>query len=447
MNDISLAKKIAQKAAALGGRVYFVGGCVRDRLMGSESKDVDIEVHGITAAALESILDGLGRRKEVGKSFGIYMLEHHTLDIALPRSERQTGPRHRDFAVTVDPFIGTREAARRRDFTVNAMMQDALSGEIIDHFDGKSDLAAGVLRHVDEHTFPQDPLRVLRGAQFAARFAFELHPDTLALCKKISLKKISCERIMQELKKALLRAREPSRFLNTLRQCGQLEIWFAEAARLIGVRQDPRYHAEGDAWNHTMMVLDAAAGLREQAKEPLGFMLSALFHDLGKAECTTETQGAIHAYGHETAGLPLVQAALRRLTNERALIRYVLNMVELHMRPVTLAVQNASVKSTNRLFDKAICPEDLLLLARADDLGRTPRAEQDHTPLLNERLQIYRALMQRPQVTGEDLIAAGLRPDEHFKALLEYAHKLHLSGVTKEAALKQTLSYHKELIK
>ena len=130
-----------------------------------------------------------------------------------------------------------------------------------------------------------------------------------------------------------------------------------------------------------MMVLDAAAGLREQAKEPLGFMLSALFHDLGKAECTTETQGAIHAYGHETAGLPLVQAALRRLTNERALIRYVLNMVELHMRPVTLAVQNASVKSTNRLFDKAICPEDLLLLARADDLGRTPRAEQDHTPL------------------------------------------------------------------
>jgi len=447
MTDKLLANKIAAQVAVLGGRAYFVGGCVRDKLMGQESKDVDIEVHGITPEQLEAALDSCGRWKEVGKSFGIYMLEHHSLDVALPRSERQTGPRHRDFAVVVDPFIGTENAARRRDFTINAMMEDVLSGEIIDHFGGREDLKACLLRHVDGSTFPEDPLRVLRGAQFAARFDFTLHPDTLALCREIPLGKLSCERIFEELKKALLGAKKPSRFFEILRECGQLEIWFAELYSLIGVKQDPRYHAEGDVWNHTMMVLDAAAELREKAKEPLPFMLSALFHDLGKALCTVEEGGALHAYGHETEGLPLVRRALERLTKERMLIRYVLNMTELHMRPVTLAVQNASKKSTNRLFDRSVCPEDLLLLSRADDLGRVPRATVDHTPYLVERLMHYKALMALPQVGGEDLIAAGLTPDEHFKTLLEYAHKLHLSGVDKQAALKQTLSYYKELIK
>ncbi len=447
MNDIQPANKIANAAAALGGRVYYVGGCVRDRLMGKAWGDVDIEVHDITPEQLEAILDDCGRRKEVGKSFGIYMLEHHTLDITLPRQERPTGTHHRDFAVEVDPFIGTLKAARRRDFTVNAMMQDVLSGEIIDHFGGKEDLANRILRHVDPHTFPEDPLRVLRGAQFAARFDFALHPDTVTLCKGISLKELSCERVMEELRKALLSAEKPSRFFTVLRECGQLEVWFKELHALIGVEQNPKYHAEGDVWNHTMMVLDAAASLREQAQEPLSFMLSALFHDLGKAVSTKMIRGALRSYGHEKEGLPLAAAALKRLTNERALIRYVLNMVELHMRPHALAAQSASLKATNRLFDSSLCPEDLLLLAKADDLGRLPKAAQDHTPYLTERLEQYRDIMSRPQVRGEDLIAAGLTPDEHFKDLLSYAHKLHLSGVDKERALKQTIAYTKELMK
>lgn len=445
MKDIILAKKIAQAVSTLGGQVYYVGGCVRDGLMGKESTDLDIEVHGITREQLEKILDDCGKRKEVGKSFGIYMLEHHSLDIALPRKERPTGNRHQDFAVEVNPFIDTLTAAKRRDFTVNAMMQDVLSGEVIDHFDGKADLEKKILRHVDETTFPEDPLRVLRGAQFAARFDFALHADTITLCKNISLKDLSRQRVMEELKKALLTAHKPSRFFNVLRECEQLDIWFGELSALIGVKQNPKYHAEGDVWNHTMMVLDKAAELRDQANEPLFFMLSALFHDLGKAVSTKLIDGILHSYGHDNEGVAIAATALKRLTDEHALTRYVLNMVKLHMRPHALAAQNASKKATNRLFDSAVCPEDLLLLSKADDLGRLSNTARDHMPFLLQRLGHYQDIIAKPQVRGQDLTDAGLIPDEHFKDLLAYAHKLHLSGVDKETALKQTLSYYKTL--
>ena len=185
MTDAELARAIAEKAAEQGGTVYFVGGCVRDRLLGLENKDIDIEVHGIPAEALEQLLSELGACMKIGKSFGIYGLKGHALDIALPRTERRTGVGHRDFAVTSDPFLGTYEAAKRRDFTMNALMQNVLTGEIIDHFGGRQDLQDGVLRHVDDVTFTEDPLRVLRAAQFAARFQFSVAAETVKLCRRI----------------------------------------------------------------------------------------------------------------------------------------------------------------------------------------------------------------------------------------------------------------------
>ncbi len=445
MNNILLAKKIAVAVKNAGGRVFFVGGCVRDRLMGIESSDIDIEVHGIHPEQLEQILDTFGQRKEVGKSFGIYMLEHHTLDIALPRKETATGTHHRDFKIEVDPFITTLDAAKRRDFTVNAIMKDVLTGEIIDHFDGEKHLNSRRLRHVDDDSFAEDPLRVLRAAQFTARFDFTVDQDTINICKAIQLDTISRERVMEELKKALLLSQKPSRFFTFLRECNQLDIWFKELANLIGVPQNPKYHAEGDVWNHTMMVLDAAAQLRAQAKVPLFFMLSALLHDLGKSITTTEVDGIIHSYNHEQKGIALAQTALKRLSNERNLFRYVLNMVKLHMRPGALASQNASMRATNRLFDSSVCPEDLLLLAKADDTGRLPQSEKAYMPFLTHRLSVYQQLSMQPQVCGQDLIDSGLTPDKHFKNLLAYAHKLHLSGVNKTAALQQTIAYHKEL--
>ena len=447
MDNILLAKKIAAAVQQAGGRVFFVGGCVRDRLMGIESSDIDIEVHGIHPEQLEQILDSFGRRKEVGKSFGIYMLEHHTLDIALPRKEIAIGTHHRDFKIEVDPFISTADAARRRDFTVNAIMQDVLTEEIIDHFNGKKHLQSRLLRHVDDDSFAEDPLRVLRAAQFAARFDFSVDKDTVGICKVIKLDTLSRERVMEELKKALLLSQKPSRFFTFLRECNQLNIWFKELEDLIGVPQNPKYHAEGDVWNHTMMVLDAAAQLRAQAKEPLFFMMSALLHDVGKAVTTVKVDGIIRSYNHEQKGIPLAQTALKRLSNERNLFRYVLNMVKLHMRPGALASQNSSVRATCRLFDSSVCPEDLLLLAAADNAGRLPQGEKDHIEFLTHRLTEYKQLLELPQVCGQDLINAGLTPDKHFKDLLLYAHKLHLSGINKSAALQQTLAYYKELTK
>ena len=446
--DKSIAQQIARLVQQQGGRAYYVGGYVRDALLGQENKDIDMEVHGITPDCLASLLDSLGQRITIGESFGIFNLKGYALDIAMPRKETLRGQGHRDFDVFVDPFIGTETAARRRDFTFNALMQDILTGEVIDHFGGTEDLRRGILRHVCSESFGEDPLRILRGAQFAARFGCSVAEETLALCRGLSLAHLPRERVEGELKKALLKAERPSIFFEVLRRMDQLDLWFPELKALIGVPQNPRFHAEGDVWSHTMLVLDEAAKLRDQTENPLGFMLAALTHDFGKAVCTEEIGGAIHAYEHETKGLPLAEAFLRRITAESRLIGYVLNLVELHMKPNTLAAARASVKSTNKLFDRALDPAALIHIAAADHLGRitqTPPASYDG--FLWERLEAYRDCMRRPYVTGKDLISAGLAPGNDFSDILAYAHKLRLAGTEKENALKQTLAYARTLRK
>jgi tRNA nucleotidyltransferase (CCA-adding enzyme) len=222
----------------------------------------------------------------------------------------------------------------------------------------------------------------------------------------------------------------------------QLSVWFPELEALIGIEQNPKYHSEGDVWVHTMMVLDQAARLRKYASNRLGFMLSALCHDYGKAVCTELINGEIHAYAHEVKGLPEVRRFMNRLTGEVALTKYVLNMTENHMKPNMMAAQGSSVKSTNRMLDNAIDPEGLLCLAISDGLGKiSPRPYVSHNDFFRERIAIYREYMSRPQVSGQDLISAGLKPGKSFSDYLSYAHKLHLAGVEKADALKQTLAY------
>ena len=215
--NLQMAQKIAREVELQGGCAYYVGGYVRDLLRGKQNEDIDIEVHGISPKALEGILDSLGERISIGESFGIYALCGYALDIAMPRKEENRGGGHRDFAVYVDPFIGTDGAARRRDFTVNALMQNVLTGEILDPYGGKRDLEEGVIRHVDPNSFPEDPLRVLRAAQFAARFGFRVADETVRLCRGISLAQLPKERILGELNKALLQAERPSVFFEVLR--------------------------------------------------------------------------------------------------------------------------------------------------------------------------------------------------------------------------------------
>jgi len=438
--NIKTSLLLAEKIAKMGGRAYYVGGFVRDRLQGIENKDLDIEVHGVAPDRLEEILSSSGGYISAGKSFGVYKLAHHSIDVAMPRKEILTGKGHRDFKVDVDPFIGTEKAAIRRDFTVNAIMQDILTGEIIDHFGGINDLKRRILRHVNDNAFGEDPLRVLRGAQFAARFNFSIAPETVELCKKIDLKNLSSERVFDELRKALLKAEKPSIFFERLREMNHLSQWFPEVEKLIGIPQHSIYHKEGDVWTHTMMVLDEAAKVRDRADYPLYFMISALVHDFGKITCTEFIKGDYHAYSHETEGIPLVKNFLHRITNEHALSSYVLNMTKLHMKPHTVVADNSSLKATNKMFDNAKSPNDLILLALCDGMGKIPAKDSEKAErFLRERLGVFREYMSRPYVTGQDLIEAGIKPGEEFTELLRYAHKLHLAGLNKEDALKQVL--------
>ncbi len=440
--NVIMAQRVAQAVEQAGGKTYYVGGFVRDRLLGKENKDVDIEVHGIDVHTLESVLDGLGERLTMGASFGIMGLRHYELDIAMPRSERAIGRGHRDFEVIVDPFIGPERAARRRDFTINALMEDVLTGEVLDFFGGVQDLKRGRIRHVDPTTFVEDPLRVLRATQFAARFGFEVAPKTRELCATMDLAALPGERIFGELTKALLKAKRPSVFFEELRLMEQLGLWFPEAEALIGVAQHAAYHPEGDVWTHTMQVLDRTAELKGEAKYPLGILLAAVCHDFGKAAVSQEVNGVMHAYGHETEGVPLASRFITRITREQKLVSYVRNMVELHMRPNQLVANGSKAKSYMHLFDASVCPEDLLLLAKADHEGRVSAngldVPEDYAATENRlrtMLAEYRRRMDQPYVTGKDLVEAGFAPGLAFGEALSHAHKLRLAGRPKEEQL------------
>lgn len=444
--NLAMAEKIAACVNEAGGSTYYVGGYVRDKLLGIDNKDIDIEIHGISPEKLADILDSLGNRTEMGASFGIYGLRGYDLDIAMPRKEEATGRGHKDFAVYVDPYLGTYKAALRRDFTMNALMQDVLTGKVIDHFGGVEDLHKGVLRHVNSSTFVEDPLRVLRAAQFAARFEFVVAEETIELAKTMDLSALASERIMGELEKALLKADKPSIFFREMLKMEQMDLWFPEVKQLIGIPQNPIYHPEGDVFIHTMLVLDQAAQYKTEAANPLGFMLSALAHDFGKITTTTQTEKGIKSVGHEKEGVPIAETFVKRLTNEVQLCKYVANMVNQHMRPHMLAKDRCSMKAANHMFDDAIDPKGLLLLAKCDRAGRKKRPEDlQEEEFLKQRLQQFEEVMARPCVMGADLVKAGFKPAPAFGEALAFAHKLRLAGIEKEEALRQTIGYAKHI--
>ena len=436
----SKAEEIAERVHALGGSAYYVGGYVRDRLLGRDSKDIDIEIHGITEDALIELLSDMGETASFGRSFGIHTLRGTGIDIALPRTERSTGQGHRQFDVSVDPFIGTEAASSRRDFTINALMQDVLTGEILDYHGGREDLEKGIIRHVSDASFADDPLRVLRAASFASRLGFAIAEETASLCRSIDISQLSSERIEEELAKALLGSDSPSVFFEELRRMDQLSFWFPELEALIDLPQDPLYHPEGDVWVHTMEVIDRAAIFREKTKEPLSFMLLCLCHDFGKAVTTEFIKGRYHAYQHEIKGIPIIETFLKRIIKEKSIRRYVTGMVPLHMRPNVVAFSKPSVKSTNRLFYEAASPGDLVYFAICDK--PVLAGEENFTgdsDFLWERLSVFEATMAKPHITGKDLIEAGISPGEELGRLLDYALKLRLAGIDKDQAMKQVM--------
>lgn len=455
MKDEILAKKIAIEVNKAGGSAYYVGGYVRDDILGIPNKDIDIEIHNIEPNVLENILKQFGNieKRTVGNNFGIYNINRFNLDISLPRKETAIGKGHKDFDIIVDPYLSLKESAKRRDFTINALMKNILTGEIIDYYGGLDDLKKGIIRHIDDNTFAEDPLRVLRACQFAARFDFDIATETIELCKNMDISTLPKERVAGELTKALIKGNKPSIFFNSLYEMKQTE-WFKEVFDLKDVKQDTVYHPEGDVYEHTMSVIDEASTLFptgiDNPDRYLPFMLSALCHDFGKLNTTKiNNKGRICAINHEKTGIPLANDFLDRIYNNKGFTRYVDNMIEFHMKAHSCFNNKAKIKSTNLLFDKLLYPTDFIHLAYADSIGHNiqkldnkqfnmflGKAMRENEFLINRYFN-YKDRKSQPHITANNLIELGLKPSPLYKEILNKSWNLHLKGVNKENVLKQ----------
>lgn len=249
---------VVSSIKAHGGNAFLVGGCVRDSILGVESKDIDIEVFGISIDTLKSVLSKFGKTSLVGESFGVikFTLDGEEYDFSVPRKDSNNGAGHKDIDVELCPNISVEEAASRRDFTINSMLS-TLDGVIIDPFGGLNDIADKVLRHTSD-AFVEDPLRVLRGMQFCGRFGLTAHNDTLELCRNMvsSFDSLSPSRLFVEFEKLLVKSTNVGKGLDFLVDSGWIEC-FPALDNILGLAQEPQWHPEGCTFTHTKHVCNA----------------------------------------------------------------------------------------------------------------------------------------------------------------------------------------------
>jgi tRNA nucleotidyltransferase (CCA-adding enzyme) len=433
------AKAIAAAVRDAGGRALVVGGWVRDRLLDlpqAAKENVDLEVFGVPGEKLRALLERFGRVEAVGESFQVYKVGD--VDVSLPRRDSKAGRGHRGFVVTGDPGMSIAEAARRRDFTVNAISWDPLTGEYFDPFDGRGDLRRGLLRMVDPGTFADDSLRVLRAVQFAARFEFRLDEATAAVCRTIPLDDLPFERIWGEVEKLLLQARRPSLGLALAMELGIVTTLFPELRALDGCPQEPEWHPEGDVWVHTLQVVDQARTRIDDLPRPkqIAVMLGALVHDLGKPLTTTFIDGRIRSMNHEELGVAPATAFLDRL-NVHAIDGYdvrkqVLGITAQHLKP------GAWYKTRDEVGDGAFRrlaqKVDLELLARvakSDCEGRRPG--QFDCTAMDWFLARARALgvehrPPAPILLGRHLLELGMTPGPRVGDVLKIVYEQQLDN-------------------
>lgn len=444
--NTDLPDKVSSLARAIneaGGRALLVGGCVRDQLMGAQPKDWDLEVYGLDAARLREILDQFGPVNVVGESFTVYKLGHD-LDVSIPRRERKSGRGHKAFVIEGDPEMSVAEATRRRDFTINAILQDPLNGELVDPFAGRRDLELRLLRAVSLETFAEDSLRVLRAAQFASRFQFDIEIETVALCRTIDLSDLPAERIWGELEKLLIQSRQPSIGIEWLRKLGALEKLFPEIQSLIDVPQDPEWHPEGDVFVHTKLVIDRARELIDDLLYPrkVTVMLAALAHDFGKPATTEFIDGRLRSRGHEEAGVPPTESFLDRINvhtvdgyNVRA---QVIALVREHLKPGEFYKKRDEVgEGAFRRLARRCEPDLLYRVAKADSLGRNadwvPREQWYAAEAQEWFIERSRELQveQRPPdplLLGRHLLELGVRPGPQMGEIARAVYEMQLDG-------------------
>lgn len=432
----------------LGGKSLLVGGAVIDSILNIPVKDWDIEVHGISLSDLKNFLASNNISfQEVGKKFGVLTctLQEISVDLSIPRRENNIGIGHKDFQIELDPNMSIEEAAMRRDLTINSMAKDLFTGELHDPFNGMKDLREGRIKAINPETFVEDQLRVLRIMQLLPRKGKFVDTDTLFLCKTLVhdfvpdvfvedklVRKgtIPRERLFEEFTKLLLKANKPSLGLNFLKESTWL-VHFPELAVLIECEQNQEWHPEGDVWNHTLMVVDNAATLRDQVpeKDRLAFMFGALLHDMGKPVTTTSD---LRSPGHDAKGVFVARRFMERLTNNVDLIEKVCNLVRFHMIPGQLDRDEAKKSSWKRLHNRS----DLNLLgflSKCDSAGRTGRSLNDpHSPSERcwELLEEFGVEPIKPLVMGKDLINLGLKPGPQFGKILSQLYEAQIEDET-----------------
>lgn len=422
-------------------RAYLVGGCVRDALLGLVQKDFDLEVYGVDYETLARQLSAHGRVDLVGKSFGVIKFSSASggqWDFSLPRRDSKQSAGHKGFQVAVDPDLDPREAASRRDFTINALAFDPRAGAYLDFFGGREDLANRVLRHTSA-AFVEDPLRVLRGMQFAARLDLTPAPETVALCRSIvaTFPELAVERVGMEWFKWATLSRRPSTGLRFLKDTGWLRH-FPEIAALDGTPQDPEWHPEGDVFTHTCHCCDALAELPEwraaDSTTRQVLMFAVLAHDFAKPQTTHEAErdGRIRIVspGHEEQGGPLAETFLTRIDTPIEIKERVGPLVKHHLAHL----QTVSDRSVRRLANnlKPATITELCLVMTADHFGRPPKPQIIHegVTLLRAKAEELRLrdAAPKPLLQGRHLIARGLAPGKHFGTLLEEAFEAQLEG-------------------
>ena len=432
-------KNIIEAVTKSGGTCFEVGGCVRDSFLNAKSKDIDIEVFDISAETLMDVLKDFGKVCAVGASFGVIKLttdDGQDFDFSLPRRDSKVGLLHRDFKVEVDSTMTLREASSRRDFTINSISRNILTGEILDIFGGVDDLKNRTLRATSP-AFIEDPLRVLRGFQFAGRFDMDVDFDTANMCLDLidEFKHLSIERVWTEFHKWATKSTVPSKGLKFLHDTGWLGL-FPELRNLLCIPQDPVWHPEGDVWVHTLHVCDEAVRIadRENLSEDdrLILVLSALCHDLGKPNTTEMIDGRWRSRGHCEEGVDLTRSFLESIGCPNSVIKVVEPLVESHLFHASGDFTKRAVRRLAlRLGDATI--DQLLLLIEADMGGRPPlKGGLSDNALklkaLAEGMNVQKA-PPKSIMGGKHLIQLGLFPSVEFGVILEQSFQAQLDGV------------------
>ena len=425
-------KTIAAHLSKQGGKCYLVGGAVRDLVLGVESKDLDIEVFGMNSDKLTTALKPFGKvQADVGKSFSVIKLytkqDHY--DFSLPRRERKAGRGHKGFVIEADPTMTAEEAASRRDFTFNALMMDLETDEVLDFFGGKEDLERGILRHIGP-AFAEDPLRVLRGFQFAGRFNLKAEPVTAEMCRSL-LKEYDTfpvERIWTEWHKWALKSTKPSAGLQFLVDTGWVEV-YPEIKDLIGTTQEYEWHPEGDVFIHTKHVVDAAVEVADRegiyGYDRVMYLIAALMHDFGKPATTEFKDGRWRSHMHARVGADMAPAFLEKIGAPKKIAIKIPPIVAEHLCHTHIKDLKNVRKLSKRLEPANI--KELCWVIEADCSGRPPKPKklpEEAATIRNMALEDGIFLgTPKPIVTGKMILATGwLQPGKKLGQALKDAY-------------------------